>query len=258
MAPGGGLSDPVGAFRDHFSGHAAAYASARPGYPQALVDWLAAQSPARTLAWDAGCGNGQASVALAAHFDAVFATDPSAAQVASATPHPRVRYAVEPAEQCSLAEASADLVTVAQAYHWFRHAAFCQEARRVLRPGGLIALWSYARSTVTPGVDALFDALHDDILAQDWPAGREHVLDRYRQLPFPFARVDAPDFEMVERWTLPQYLAYLRSWSASQRQWRRTGIDPVAAVENEMRRAWGEYGTRREVEWPLHLLVGRR
>ena len=257
MAPGGGLSDAVGAFRDHFSGHAAAYASARPGYPQALVDWLAAQSPARTQAWDAGCGNGQASVALAAHFDAVFATDPSAAQVASATPHPRVRYAVEPAEQCSLAEASADLVTVAQAYHWFRHAAFCQEARRVLRPGGLIALWSYARSTVTPAVDALFDTLHDDILAQDWPAGREHVLDRYRQLPFPFARVDAPDFEMAERWSLPQYLAYLRSWSASQRHLARTGTDAVAALEDGFAEAWGDPGTHRVVTWPLLLRAGR-
>jgi SAM-dependent methyltransferase len=243
-------------FRDHFSGHAADYASARPGYPEALFGWLASEAPGRALAWDAGCGNGQASIGLAAHFEVVFATDPSAAQVASATPHPRVRYAVEPSERCSLADASADLVTVAQAYHWFDQAAFCEEARRVLKPCGLVAMWSYARSAVTPAVDALFDALHDEVLAEDWPAGREHVIDRYRQLPFPFDGLDVPDFEMREHWSLAQYLAYLRSWSASQRHLARTGRDAVSELEQSFRAAWGDTD-RRVVHWPLSLKAGR-
>jgi SAM-dependent methyltransferase len=255
MAARGGLMG--GGFRDHFSGHAAAYASARPGYPPELFAWLAANSRAHRLAWDAGCGNGQASSALAAHFDAVFATDPSAAQVASATVHPRVRYAVEPAERCSLADASANLVTVAQAYHWFDHAAFCEEARRVLKPGGLVALWSYARSAVTPAVDALFDRLHDTILAEDWPAGREHVIDHYRQLPFPFERIEAPDFAMHEHWRLAQYLAYLRSWSASQRHLARTGRDAVGELAEGFEAAWGDPEQRRVIRWPLVLKVGR-
>ena len=51
-------------FHDHFSGHATTYREARPSYPEALFDWLATQTPARDLVWDAGCGNGQASVAL--------------------------------------------------------------------------------------------------------------------------------------------------------------------------------------------------
>lgn len=244
-------------FRDHFSGHAAAYAAARPGYPDALFAWLATQAPSRALAWDAGCGNGQASVALARHFDAVFATDPSQTQVDNATPAPNLRYAVEPAEHCSLADGSADLVTVAQAYHWFAHARFCQEARRVLRPGGVAAVWSYARSTVTPAVDALFDALHDDILREDWPAGREHVLDRYQALPFPFEPIAAPEFGMQELWSLPQYLGYLRSWSASQRHLARTGTDAVSALETAFAAAWGEPVHRRAVRWPLVLRAGR-
>lgn len=245
------------AFADHFSTQAAGYARSRPGYPDALFEWLAAQAPGSALAWDAGCGNGQASVGLARHFEAVFASDPSAAQVAQVSPHPRVRYAVEPAERCSLASASADLVTVAQAYHWFEHAGFCAEARRVLRPGALIAVWSYARSSVSPAVDVLFDELHDRRLAGDWPAGREHVLTQYRQLPFPFERLDAPAFGMRERWTLPQYLAYLRSWSASERHRRRTGVDAVDALAPALAEAWGEPGHAREVRWPLLLLVGR-
>src|SRR5690348_5604379 len=106
-------------FKDHFSAHASAYASARPHYPAALFDWLARQCATRALVWDAGCGNGQASQALAAHFEQVYASDPSAEQIAAAEPLANIRYVVEPAEQCGLDDATADLVTVAQAMHWF-------------------------------------------------------------------------------------------------------------------------------------------
>lgn len=244
-------------FKDHFSSHAAAYADARPGYPSGLFDWLSAQCANRALAWDAGCGNGQASVALAEHFDAVFASDPSAGQLASAMAHARVRYAVEAAEQCSLATGSADLVTVAQAYHWFDQSRFCAQAQRVLAPGGVIALWTYAESRVDAAVDAVFDHLHGELLQHDWPSGREHVLNRYRDLPFPFARLQVPAFEMSRRWTLAQYLAYLRSWSASERHRLRTGSDPVAAITAQMETAWGNPQAVRVVSWPLSVLAGR-
>lgn len=245
------------AFQDYFSGHAADYAKARPGYPEAMFDWLANRASGRALAWDAGCGNGQASETLARYFRAVYATDPSAAQIESAPAHPRIRYRVEPAEQCGLEDASADLVTVAQAYHWFDQERFCAEARRVLRPDGLVAVWSYARSSVSPEVDDIVDTLHDETLAADWPADRAHVLNRYAQLPFAFETLPTPEFEMRERWALPQYLAYLRSWSGNQRYRQRTGIDAVADIEPSLAEAWGEPAQERDVRWPLLLMVGR-
>ena len=245
-------------FKDHFSSHAAAYADARPGYPPALFQWLSAQCTDHALAWDAGCGNGQASVALAGYFAQVFASDPSAAQIASALPDPRVRYAVETAEASQLASGSADLVTVAQAYHWFDHARFCREAQRVLAPGGVIALWTYAESRVDAAVDTVFAHLHDQLLASDWPSGREHVISRYRDLPFPFTELSVPDFVMLRRWTLAQYQAYLRSWSASERYRARTGIDPVDLLAREMETAWGDPQAVREVSWPLSVRAGRR
>lgn len=168
-----------------------------------------------------------------------------------------MRYAVEPAEHCSLPDASADLVTVAQAYHWFAHDAFCAEARRVLKPGGVVALWTYAESTVSPGVDAVFAYLNDTLVIDDWPPEREHVVNRYRDLPFPFARIDAPEFAMQCDWTLAQYLAYLRSWSASQRYLKRSGRDPVAEIAPAMAHAWGDAARSRAVRWPLSLLAGR-
>ncbi len=104
-------TDRTPQFKDHFSSHAADYRTYRP----ALFAFLAEAAPARNLVWDCGTGNGQAAVALAEHFAKVFATDASADQVKNAEPHPRVEYAVAPAEKCPLPDGVADLVTVAQA-----------------------------------------------------------------------------------------------------------------------------------------------
>lgn len=246
-------------FKDHFSGHAAAYAMARPTYPEALFDWLAAQAPGRELAWDAGCGNGQASVALARRFRRVHASDPSAGQIAAATPDERISYRVEPAEACSLPDASVDLITVAQAYHWLDHGRFATEATRALRPGGVLAVFNYARSSVDAGVDRIFAELHDRILAVDWPPERQHAVEGFRALPFPFPeRHELPGFELRCDWMLDHYLAYLRSWSASQRHQRRTGRDAVADIAPTMTAAWGDPGQIRSVHWPLMLRVGWR
>lgn len=243
-------------FKDHFSGHAAAYAQARPTYPPALFQWLATQCPRRELAWDAGCGNGQASTALAEYFRDVFATDPSATQIAAANPHPKVRYAVEPAEQCSLADGSVDLVTVAQALHWFDCDRFFAEVRRVLTATGRIAVWCYERSGVCPEVDEVFMRLYQGELDAWWPPERRHIEAGYATLPFPFEVIPAPEFDLRCDWTLAQYLAYLRSWSAAQRYLKATGRDAVAGIEADLAEAWGDPARTRIVRWPMKVKFG--
>ena len=246
------------AFKDHFSGHSRHYAEARPTYPESLFDWLAAVCAGHDLAWDAGCGNGQASLALARRFRRVHASDPSAEQIAAAPADPRIAWRVEPGERCSLPDASADLVTVAQAYHWFDAPRFCAEARRVLRPGGVVAVWSYGLSQVDAAVDAVFHALYEDTLGPDWPPERRHVEAGYRDLPFPFDPLpEVPAFQMRLAWTLPQYLAYLGTWSATQRYRQRTGEDPVAVLAPRFAAAWGDPDAPRDIRWPLALRVGR-
>jgi SAM-dependent methyltransferase len=245
-------------FKDHFSGHASSYAAARPHYPEALFAWLAQLCATRSLAWDAGCGNGQASRALAGHFEQVYASDPSTEQIGLAEPAPNIRYVVEPAEHCGLGDACADLVAVAQAMHWFDVPRFQSEASRVLRPGGVFAAWTYAQSRVTPAVDVPFDRLHDELLEDWWPDGRQHVIAGYRTLPFAFERVaDVPAFAMRCDWTLPQFLAYVRSWSACQRYLRATGTDALTPILAELSSAWGDPQTVRAVSWPLKMHVGR-
>ncbi|MBB5207966.1 class I SAM-dependent methyltransferase [Chiayiivirga flava] len=245
-------------FKDHFSGHAATYARARPTYPDALFDWLAGVPARRGLAWDAGCGNGQATVALARVFERVLGTDPSAEQIAQAAPAGNVEYRVEPAEAPTLADGSVDLVTVAQALHWFDLPAFYAQVRRVLADDGAIAVWSYGLSQVSRDVDAAFMRLYDQWLGNYWPPERRHIENGYAELEFPFARVDGvPAFEMAVTWTLGQYLAYLGTWSATQRYKAATGVDPIERIAPEFAAAWGEADTR-VVRWPLVLRVGRQ
>ena len=244
-------------FKDHFSGHSSLYAQARPHYPDALFAWIAEQAPAHECVWDAGCGNGQASVALARHFGRVVATDPSERQIGQAVADPRVDYRVEPAEHTSLAAHSVDAVTVAQALHWFDLDAFVAEVRRVARPGALFAAWSYANCSVTPPVDAIVAELYDGVLGPYWPPERKLVDEGYASLALPFALIAAPAFEMRVDWNAAQFLAYLSSWSAAQRHRKATGEDAVAAAAHKVCAAWGDTAQARPVRWTLAIRAGR-
>ena len=243
---------------DHFSPIAQTYAQARPHYPAALFEWLAGLCRHHDRAWDCGAGSGQASVALAGHFKTVIATDSSAAQIAQAVAHPAVDYRVAAAESSGLADASADLVTVAQALHWFDFARFFDEVRRVLRPGGVMAAWSYGIVHIEgEAVDALALAFYHDEVGPYWPPERRHVEDGYRSIPFPFEAIEAPAFSMVLDWTLDELLAYFRSWSATARYQRDRGVDPVAALAQQLAGVWGDPQARRRVQWPLSVRAGR-
>jgi ubiquinone/menaquinone biosynthesis C-methylase UbiE len=243
-------------FKDHFSGHAATYAAARPVYPASLFAALAARCPRHALAWDAGTGNGQAALGLAAHFAAVHATDASAEQIALAVAHPRVRYAVALEHASGLPDASVDLVTVAQAAHWFDMAAFAAEARRVLGPGGMVAIWTYATCAVTPAVDAVVDWFYRREVGPYWPPERAHTENGYQQLAFPFAESPFPDSEMSIAWTRPQFEAYIESWSAVQRYRAATGRDPMAGFRRELVAAWADSASLLTVRWPVRGRLG--
>jgi SAM-dependent methyltransferase len=243
-------------FKDHFSRQSSAYGRYRPGYPPELVEYVAQLAPGRTLAVDCATGSGQAAVALAAHFDAVLAVDGSRSQLAGARPHPRVHYAAALAERLPLPARSASLVAAAQAAHWFDFERFHAECRRVLVPGGVIAAWSYEKFRVDAQVDAVVDRFYTGEIGRDWPPERSYVEQAYRTLPFPWAEVPAPRFELVTDWDLEQVMGYFSTWSAVQRCRERTGADPLPALRSRLAGCWPEGATRR-LHWPIHLRVGR-
>jgi ubiquinone/menaquinone biosynthesis C-methylase UbiE len=243
---------------DHFTPVAGQYASFRPSYPDELFDWLASVTPQRKQAWDCGAGSGQATAPLAARFEKVRGTDISAAQLASAPKLGNVEYRVSPAETSGLPDHSADLVTVAQALHWFDLAAFYAEVQRVLKPQGVIAAWGYNRFLIEqPELQRIIDLFYEDTIGPYWPAERVHVENEYRHLPFPFSRIHSPRFSLQKEWPREHLMGYLRSWSAVARFQAANGHDPVEALEKEVAQHWPK-GKSYWIEWPLFLHVGKK
>ena len=245
-------------FRDHFSGVATGYAAFRPQYPTALFDWLATISQRHDVVWDCACGSGQASRTLAPHFDRIIATDASHVQVAAATAIEKTHFVVARSEQAPLAEDSVDLVTVAQALHWFVGEAFFQEVRRVVRPGGVFAAWTYGMPHV--GSQTIEKAVHDFIdgpLGSYWPPEIRLVLDGYASIDLPFEELEAPDFELRVEWKLARFLGFVRTWSAVGRFYEEHGEDPVPRLAAEVEDLWGNEEDCQPISWRLALRAAR-
>jgi len=211
------------------------------------------------MVWDCACGTGQATLALAAHFDAVIATDASPQQIAAAPAHVNVTYRVARADQSGIESDSIDLVTVAQALHWFDLDAFYAEVQRVLKPSGLLAVWTYGVLHVEEGskIDTLLQEFYYDIVGPYWPPERRWVEEGYRGLAFPFAEIAAPSFNMEENWDREHLLGYLRTWSATSRYVDTRGVDPVAELEERLAPLWPDAGRVCKVTWPLSIRLGR-
>jgi SAM-dependent methyltransferase len=244
-------------FEDHFSSHSQQYAQYRPKYPDELYAYLADLAPARSLAWDCGTGNGQAALGLAKHFDRVHATDASAEQISLAYPHEKVDYRVEPAEHVSLNDSSVDLVTVAVAIHWFDFDEFYREVKRVLKPDGIIAAWTYNSVEISPEIDDLIWHYYRNIVGEYWPERIRYLEQRYETIPFPFEEIVAPSFVMEIDWNLLQLAGFLDSWSATQRYKAQKGHHPLELVWHQLLKAWGEENKVRLIRWPLYFRIGR-
>ncbi len=247
------------AFHDHFSGVANRYADFRPHYPVALFDYLATLVPKSATVWDCAAGNGQASHDLAARFAKVVATDASKEQIASATPKPKVEFRVAPAEQSGLHDSAGELITVAQALHWFDFERFYVEAKRVLKPDGVIAAWAYGINEVEgDAVNELVQDFYAKVVGPYWPPERKWVEEGYRTIPFPFTEITAPAFRMEANWTLEQLVGYFSTWSATNRCIKATGQNPLGPLAAKLGAVWGDTNRTRLVSWPLALRIGRR
>ncbi|MBY0472216.1 class I SAM-dependent methyltransferase [bacterium] len=244
-------------FKDLFSENTQDYAKFRPVYPEALFTYLASTVQSHDLAFDVGTGSGQAAVVLAKHFKRVIATDPSQKQLDAATKHPHVVYQQGPAEKLSAEAGSVDLLTAAQAFHWFKREEFFKEADRVLKPGGVLALWTYSMTEISPDIDRTVHHLYEELLGKYWEPERRLVEEGYRSVTLPFPELQSPKIEMQAKWSLAHLVGYLGTWSALKTCIQKTGQNPLEQVFPDLQQAWGQ-SEFRSVKWPLSIRVCQR
>jgi hypothetical protein len=248
------------------------YAEGRPSYPSELFRFIASKTPFHDLVWDVGTGSGQAAQSLAGIYKTVIATDTSPKQLEFAQKLPNIHYhqtspsmSITELEKTVSTESSVDLITIAQALHWFDHPSFYKQAKWILKkPHGVIAAWCYTTPQVNASVDAVFDPFYTIDSAPYWDAKRKLVDDRYTTIDFPFEPVDGEErtgpikFVTKKLMDLEEYLTYLRSWSSYQTA-KEQGVDLLndRVVEN-FKSAWDEDGCKQKsVKFPVHLRIGR-
>lgn len=244
-------------FKDLFSAQSVDYAKFRPRYPSELFKYLKGLVKSHDLAWDCATGNGQAAAALSPYFKKIVATDPSEKQISQAKKEKNIEYSLAAEENSKLADSSVDLVTVAQAFHWFNQEKFFTECERVLKPGGVLAIWSYGLSKVTESVDRIINHFYSETLNGYWEKERTMVDEGYSQVSLPFRKIQTPVFEIKAEWSLEQLLGYLGTWSAVQTFMKKNEKNPLAEIQLPLKEAWG-HDSRKEIKWPLALLISQK
>jgi ubiquinone/menaquinone biosynthesis C-methylase UbiE len=242
--------------KDYFSDQSKVYATFRPKYPEALYHFIYLHLTNKNAAWDCATGNGQVAGHLSIDFKEVFATDLSKQQIAEAIQKENIHYSVSPAEKTTFSDSQFDLITVGQALHWFDREAFYREAKRLLKPGGLLAVWGYANLNIDPAIDGRFDHFYKNVVGPYWDDARRLVEQEYKTIPFPFKEIPAPKFEIELQWTINHFAGYLTSWSATQKFIKANGYNPVQNFIRTLNALWKENEVK-SVTFPVFLRLGQ-
>lgn len=241
-------------FKDHFSTASDKYHKYRPGYPTELFQWLAAISNGHDLAWDCATGTGQAARQLAPLYKRIIATDASRQQINQAETAANIHYSVATETNPNIADNSLDLLTIAQAIHWFDTGIFFREVTRVMKPGGVLAIWGYNLLHINHEIDEIINDLYWNTLSGYWPEERRILEQGYSTFELPFTEIQTPEFEMTQQWSLEQLLGYLGTWSAVRRYMKDKRENPLERVRKSIHALWTE-NEALPITWPLTLRV---
>jgi SAM-dependent methyltransferase len=240
--------------KDYFSDQAKIYATFRPTYPAELYKFILGHINSFNKAWDCATGNGQVARVLSQNFDFVFATDISQQQLNQAWQAENIHYSRQPAEHTSFPDQQFDLITVAQALHWFDLKQFYKEVYRTAKPGAWLAAWGYSNCTINPMLDPILLKFYHETVGPFWDDARKHVENHYETLPFSFEEVITPKFHIHVDWTVNDFGGYLASWSATQKFIRNKGFDPVPEFIKSIQKIWGNH---QQVKFPLFVRLGK-
>ena len=240
--------------KDNFSIQASAYAMFRPGYPVELYDFILSLTNERDCALDVATGNGQVAAVLAEHFEKVYAIDISEKQIQNSIQKHNIFYSIAPAEHTGFENRQFELITVGQAAHWFRLEEFYTEVQRIIKPGGVLALFGYTLPVIDDATDAVVMDLYEGLLGTYWDPERKLVDARYETLSYPFNKIVPPPFKMEYSWSLDQLLGFLGTWSAVQHYKKKLGTDPMDLITEKLKAAWGDKGIKK-ITFPVFLLA---
>lgn len=245
-------------YQKHFGTYSSKYRQFRPDYPQSLYQFLNSLVEEHHLAWDCGAGNGQAAVQLAQYFKRVLASDLQFEQLKAAPICPNILYCQSTAEKAPVQDHVIDLITIAQALHWFDLNLFYNEVNRVLKPNGLIAAWCYSLGQVDENVNKVILKLYKDILGdQYWPIQRRFIEESYQTIPFPFTKLKSPEFFIEKTVDFTQLMGYLQTWSAVKEYEKQNKENPIELIQSDLEKAFGDLTQAKIIRWPIHLLIGR-
>ena len=240
--------------KDLFSQNSQLYKQARPDYPHSVIHEILKHTPEHSFAWDCGAGSGQFTQLLVPYFEQIVATDLSESQLQSAPYFENVSYQIQIAEQTIFANQSFDLISVAQAIHWFDFEKFYAEVRRTLKVNGLLAVVGYGLLEIQDQqVNTMIQALYYEKLAGCWHAERRYIDEAYQTIPFDFDEITVPKFSMTYQWTAAQLLKYLSTWSAIknyQDQYAEHALLDLAEYLQDLEQKF-------EITFPVFLRLGR-
>ncbi len=240
-------------FKDYFSENSEEYSRFRPKYPIELFSYLSSVSKQHLKAWDCATGTGQSATSLSDYFSTVIATDASKTQIINAEKKQNITYQVATAENSNIQENSIDLITVAQALHWFNIDAFSKEANRVLKDKGIISVWAYNLLSVQDDIDETINYLYNTVLWEYWTKERIMVENGYKNVQLSFKEIEAPVFSISTEWNLSQLIGYLCTWSATRNYQKKLGINPVEEIHDKISKMWGSPEKVLSVRWPLSI-----
>lgn len=241
-----------------FNSQAVDYARYRPLYPEEIFQFLSKLTPAHDVAYDIGTGNGQCAVTLSKFFKKIWASDLSREQIANAIPKENISYFVSQSHESHLSDATVDLITIATALHWFDFDKFYPECKRILKPDGVIAAWSYGwHECENAEVTKLINTVGKEILKDYWSPQPKLIWNEYKTIPFPFEEIHAPRFTQTLSWNLEELVGYLTTWSATQKYINDRKSHPVEIVYSELLDVWGDSKTKFQFTCPLYMRVGR-
>lgn len=193
---------------------------------------------------------------MAAKFNKVVATDISQKQLNNASDLlSNVEYLVGAEKLPGHAKNSFDLITVAQAIHWFDLDKFYKEANRLGKPGSLLAAWGYGLLQINPEADRIVKKFYKNIVGPYWDPERKFIEERYTSIPFPFQEIVCPEFFIRVEWTLESLIGYFNTWSSVQKYITTKGRNPVVKIIDQLEAVVGPGAFN--AQFPIFMRLGK-